>query len=184
MKPTSPRSSLLDPDKFSDEQVELAGGRGSPRSQLHIVRTLLQHPDLYRSWMPFAMHLIMANTLSPRDREIVILHTCSKCHGSYDVAHHNVIAKRAGLTDAEIDAAKSNGAGLSPVQRTLLKATDELIDDRNISDTTWTALSEHYTRQQLLDLVFTVGNYVTMTMVTRTFGVSIEANAEDGWKPN
>jgi 4-carboxymuconolactone decarboxylase len=183
MQSNSPRMPLLALDKFTDEQAELAGGRGSARSQLHVVRTLVQHPALYRSWMPYAMHLIMANTLTARDREIVILHTCAVCEGDYDLAHHHVIARRAGLTDAEIEAAKSNGAGLAASELTLMKAVEELVSSRNMSDATWVTLSERYTREQLLDLIFTVGNYVTMTMLTRTCGVPIEADTEGGWKP-
>jgi len=184
MKLKSPRFPPLEPDKFTDEQAELAGGRGSPRSQLNIVRTLVQNPALYRSWMPFAMHLIAASTLSAREREIVILHTCSICQGTYDLAHHKVIAQRAGLTDAEIESAKGDGAGLAPSERTLMEAAEELVSTRFIADATWDSLSKHYTHEQLLDLIFTVGNYVMMTMLTRTCGVSIEENAESGWKPN
>jgi hypothetical protein len=36
------RLAPLDPGKFTDEQAELTGGRGSARSELSIVRTLIQ----------------------------------------------------------------------------------------------------------------------------------------------
>jgi alkylhydroperoxidase family enzyme len=148
------------------------------------IRTLVQHPALLRNWNGFAMYLIKASSLSARDREILILHTCAQCHATYDVAHHTVIARRAGLTNAEIEAAIRDGAGLASFERTLLKAAEELIKDRCISDATWAALAGRYTRQQLMDLVFTVGNYVLMAMATRTFGVPLEDDIQGGWKPS
>jgi 4-carboxymuconolactone decarboxylase len=184
MDSKSPRLPPLELDEFTDEQAELAGGRGSPRGELSIVRLLVQNPALYRSWMPFAMHLITASSLSPREREIVILHTCAFCRGTYDVAQHRLIAQRAGVSVVDIDAAIGDGAGLSAFERTLIKAVEELAKDHCIADATYAVLAERYTPQQLLDLVFTVGNYVLMSMTTNTFAVKVEANIESGWKPN
>jgi 4-carboxymuconolactone decarboxylase len=186
MKPTTPRIPPLDPSQFTDEQAALTDGRDSPRSALNIVRTLVNHPALFRSWTPFAMHLIATNssTLTAREREILILRTCGVCESTYDVAQHTVIARRAGLTDTEISSVLRDGAGLSSFERTLLKAADELVRERCITDATWTALAERYTHQQLMDLVFTVGNYTMLSMATNTFGVPVESNVELGWKPN
>jgi 4-carboxymuconolactone decarboxylase len=184
MHPKSPRIPPLAPSKFTDEQAELAGGRDGARAQLSIVRLLVENPPLYRSWIPFAMHCIQASSMSPREREIVILHTCSFCHGTYDVAQHRVIAQRAGLSVADVDAAIKDGAGLADFERTLIKAAEELVTEHCIADATYAVLAKRYTPQQLLDLVFTVGNYTMMSMTTNTFGVQVEANIESGWKPN
>jgi 4-carboxymuconolactone decarboxylase len=174
----------LDPAEFTDEQAELAGGRGNPRGELSIVRLLVQNPPLYRHYFQFAMHLVAASSLSPREREIVILHTCSRCKGNYDVAQHRVIAQRAGLSVADIEAALNDGAGFSTFERTLLKGVEELVSNHRITDATYALLAERYTPQQLLDLVFTVGNYALMCMTTNTFDVQVEPNVASGWKPN
>jgi alkylhydroperoxidase family enzyme len=185
MHPKTPRMQPLDPAAFTDEQAELAGGRDGPRAQLNIVRILVQNPALYRSWMPFAMHLIgQGTTLSPREREIIILRTCKACNAKYDLAQHYVIAKRAGLTQAEIDAAVSDGAGLSDFERSLLSAVDELVQHKVISDATWPAIAARYSPAQQLDLLFTVGNYTLMAMTTNSLGVQVESDVENSWKPN
>jgi 4-carboxymuconolactone decarboxylase len=41
----------------------------------------------------------------------------------------------------------------------VLRATDELHDRSTITDATWAALGEHFGDEQVLDLVFLVGNY-------------------------
>lgn len=174
----------LDPSKFTDEQAEVAGGRDGARSGLNIVRLLVHNPKLYRSYFDFAMHLVAASSLSMRDREIVILHACSFCGDTYDVAQHRSIARKAGLSAEEIEAAINDGAGLTEFDRTLMRATEELIKDHHIADATYAALAERYSPQQLLDFVFTVGNYSLMSMVTNAFYVRVEsANTENNWKP-
>jgi 4-carboxymuconolactone decarboxylase len=184
MQSITARLAPLDPENYSDEQAELAGGRGNPRGELSIVRLLVQNPSLYRGFTHFAMHCISTNTLSNRERELVILHTCSFCKGKYDVAQHRVIAKRAGLSDADIEAAVKDGAGLSDFERTILKAAEELVKDHRIADATYATLAARYTPAQLLDFVFLVGNYAMMAMTTNTFDVKVEANIENSWKPN
>ena len=183
MQRKSVRLPPLDPDQYNDEQAELAGGRGSARGKLSIVRLLVQNPPLYREYFHFAMHLISANSLSTRDREIVILHTSATCRGKYDVAQHRVIAQRAGLSVADIESAIKDGAELSEFERTLLRAVEELVKDHRISDATYAMLAARYTPQQLLDLVFTVGNYSLMCMATNTFDVQVEPDVETSWKP-
>lgn len=183
MHPAKPRIELLHPTEFTDEQAELAGGRDGSRAQLSIVRTLVQHPALYRSWMPFAMHAIGSSSIDAREREIIILHTCAVCRATYDLAQHTVIARRVGLTSVEIESAKGNGAELSPFERTLLKAVEELIANHGLSDETWAATAARYSRRQQLDFVFTVGNYTMMAMTTNMFGVPLEDDLESGWKP-
>ncbi len=183
MQHTKQRIELTPPAQFTDEQSELAGGRDGARAQLNIVRTLVQNPALYRSWQPFVRHCIGANSMSVREREIVILHTCAVCNAGYDLAQHEVIARRCGLSDAEIQAAKTDGAALSEFERTLIQGVEELIKNQCLSDATWAVFAKSYSRQQQLDFLFAVGNYTMMAMTTNTLGVPLEADIESGWKP-
>ena len=56
----------------------------------------------------------------------------------------------------------------------LLRATDELHADAFSSDPTWAALSSHYDERQLIDLVFTVGQYNLVSMALNTLGVPLD----------
>jgi alkylhydroperoxidase family enzyme len=168
---------------FTDEQATLAGGRGSPRGELNFVRTLVHHPSLYASWIPFAEQLVFRSSLPAREREILIIRTSELCAERYEIAHHLHIARTLGLTDTEIEAAKRGGAGLSPFDNTLLKAVQELVTDHVISDQTWGMLAGRYTTQQLMEVVFLVANYSLMAMVTNSFGIPTEADVENAWKP-
>jgi len=50
---------------------------------------------------------------------------------------------------------------------------DELHKDAFISNSTWVALAEQYTEQQLIDLVLTVGQYNMIAMALNSFGVQL-----------
>lgn len=56
----------------------------------------------------------------------------------------------------------------------LTKARIELHRDHFVSDATWQALTVQYTTEQLIDLVFAVGQYTMVSMALNTFGVQIE----------
>ena len=64
--------------------------------------------------------------------------------------------------------------GWSAFDATLLRATDELHRDQRISETTWTELSARYNQQQLMDLVFTAGQYTMVSMFLNSAQVQLE----------
>ena len=81
-----------------------------------------------------------------------------------------------GLDETEIGRIRegAEAPGWSPAEQALLQATDQLVADAFISDETWAALSAHYEKQQLMDLVFTVGQYNLVSMALNTLGVQLE----------
>ncbi|MBV1687193.1 carboxymuconolactone decarboxylase family protein [Novosphingobium sp. G106] len=178
-----PRIPPLPVAEFTDEQAELGGGRGSQRSELNFVRTLVRHPKLYGSWIPFAEQLVFGSTLPGRDREILIIRTSELCGERYEAAHHIHIGRTLGLTDAEMESAQQDGAILTPFEQALIRAVNELVADHAMSDATWQALTDRYSTEQMIDVVFVVANYSLMAMVTNSFGIKPEADVGGSWKP-
>jgi 4-carboxymuconolactone decarboxylase len=66
-------------------------------------------------------------------------------------------------------------AGLAEHDSLLLTAVDELHADACLSDDTWAKLAKTYNTQQMMDLVFTVGQYNMVSMALNSFGVQLEA---------
>jgi 4-carboxymuconolactone decarboxylase len=114
--------------------------------------------------------------LAPREREILILRIGWLCQAEYEWGQHVIFGKAAGLTDAEIERIKAGpeAPGWAPFDATLLRAVDELHKDAFISDKTWGALSERYNTEQLMDVVFAVGQYNLVSMALNTFGVQLD----------
>ena len=84
------------------------------------------------------------------------------------------------LSDDEIRRTTKEAAapGWDPFEATLLAAVDELRADSMIADATWSALAARYDVRQLLDLVFTVGQYTLVSMALNTLGVQLDEGIE------
>jgi len=177
------RIPLVPTADFSNDQAELGGGRGNARGELNFVRALVNHPDLYSSWIPFAEQLVFRSKLPARDREILVIRTSELCGERYEALHHVYIGRTLGLTDEEMQSIKADGVLLPPFDQTLMRAADELVAKHQISDPTWAALAGRYDVQQLMEVVFVVANYSLMAMVTNSFEIRPESDVAATWKP-
>ena len=152
--------------------------RRNPRGAGNALATLARHPDLTEAFLPFNTRLLTRSTLPPRVRELAILRVAGRSGCAYEWAHHVRIAAKAGLSEAEIEAA---GRGEAPAEASsaeldaaVLGAVDELAGESNLSDRTWATLAAHLDERQLMDLVFTIGAYCLLAMAFNTFGVEPE----------
>jgi 4-carboxymuconolactone decarboxylase len=174
MRLDKPRIAPLADEEWSPEQRELLT-RGKPTRVLNIFRTLVRHPELYKSWMPFGSYLFKS-TIDARARELLIVRVGVLCNSGYELHQHIAIAKRLGISDAEIEQVRvgPDAPEWAPFDRVLLRAADELVQDKFISDATWSALRAQYDEKQVVDLIFTVGQYTLVSMALNSLGVQIE----------
>ena len=143
---------------------------------LNALGLLAHHPELATAYHHFNGHILFASTITPRQRELLILRVAALREAAYEWAQHAVLAGDAGITDAELEHIRSGpGAGCwSAFEAALLTAADELVRDACLSDGTWTTLAAELDTQQLMDVVFTVGAYDLLAMAFRTFGVELD----------
>lgn len=139
---------------------------------LNIFGTLARNPALLKSWFPFGAHVLFENSLTPRERELVILRVGWLSQSGYEWGQHVVIGRREGLDEADFDRLRKgpSAAGWIDREAALLRAADELHGDAFVSDATWSALS-WLSDEQKLDFVFTVGQYMLVSMALNTLGV-------------
>jgi 4-carboxymuconolactone decarboxylase len=153
--------------------VMLPEERRTPDAASNVLSTLVRHPDLTKAFLRFNVHLLMRSTLPARIRELAILRVAHRTSCVYEWVHHVDLGIRAGLTEDEIDAIR-RGQAADEFDRTVLAGVDELFDKSELSDTTWSALSERFDERQRMDFVFTVGCYTALAMALNTFGVEVE----------
>ncbi len=167
----------LDPKDFTAEQAELVG------DWTHLVfsRVVVRHPGAYRNFVPHIQAMIADATIPARDREIVVLRLLSLCGDTYELHHHRMIADlNTGMSGEEIEAAVAGqGDCLSDFDRLLIRAAEELLEDKVVGDDTWEKLGERYSIEQRMELVFLSGLYVTMAMLTKSFGMPLEDESGD-----
>ena len=145
---------------------------------LNVLGTLARYPALTRAYHTFNGHVQFATTLSPRQRELLVLRVAVRRRCAYEWAQHAILAGDVGLSSEEIErvAEGPDAPGWSTLERMMLAAVDELVADATVSDTTWAALAAELDEQQLMDLVFTVGAYEVLAMALRSFGVALDAD--------
>jgi alkylhydroperoxidase family enzyme len=176
MRLSAPRiPPVNDPSELPEEAREILS-QVSLGPAVNIFRTFIRHPKLLKRWLVFGNHVLFKSTLPPRERELLILRTGWRCRAEYEWGQHVIIGRAAGLTDEEIARVTQGPAasGWEPFDATLLRAADELHEDHIVGDETWRALGERYSAQQLMDLVFTVGQYTLVSMALNSFGVQLD----------
>jgi alkylhydroperoxidase family enzyme len=173
-----PRLPPLAEAEWSEEVRETlsglrVGGRGRPAN---IFATLARHPKLLRRWLVFANHVLFKSTLPPRERELAILRVGWLCRAPYELAQHAEIGRQCGLSDEEIRRVTkgAEAPGWSAGDAAILRAVDELHADSCVSDETWKALAARWSEEQLLDLLFAVGQYRLVSSVLNTLGVQLD----------
>ncbi len=142
---------------------------------------LAHHPELTIAYHHFNGHVLFASTITPRQRELLVLRVAVLRDAEYEWAQHAVLAGDAGISEAELGAVRSgpSDAAWSPFEAALLTAADELVEHARLSDATWTTLSGELDTQQLMDVVFTVGAYDLLAMAFRTFDVELDDDLRD-----
>ncbi|MBK9179398.1 MAG: carboxymuconolactone decarboxylase family protein [Acidimicrobiales bacterium] len=183
---TEPLLAPRPPDDWDEETTALLSNPSNPGDGvLNIFATLAHHPKLLKRWLVFGGHVLARSTLPARHRELVILRTGWRCRSPYEWGQHVSIARATGITDEEIArvAAGPEAPGWDPFEALLLRATDELHDDSALGEATWRALAEAYDEQQLLDLVFTVGQYHLVSMALNSCRVERDDGVDDTTVP-
>ena len=182
MRLTAPRIKPKEKENWDENDRTIMQPFVDSNTAHNVFKTLLQHPSMMKRWMVFANHVLFKSTLSFRDRELVILRVGYLCEAGYEWAQHEVIARKSGLDDEGVNSALVGPScpGLNEVDCLLLTATDELIGSAFIQDTTWDSLLEHFNEKQLVDLIFTVGQYNLVSMALNTLGVQLDEGLSQG----
>lgn len=175
-RPTAPRIAPVEKAAWTDAQREILAPYEQSERLYNVFTTMAQHPALAKDWLVFGGYILSRSTLPPRDRELLILRIGWLCGSEYEWAQHVRLAKGIGFTDADVAALAKGPTDKhwSEFEANLLRAADELHADACITDATWNALAAKYSKEQMMDTVFTVGQYNLVSMALNSFGVQLD----------
>ncbi|MEQ1551620.1 carboxymuconolactone decarboxylase family protein [Sphingorhabdus sp.] len=184
MRLSAPRIAPVDLDTIDDEQREalapmVEAAKDVTRSGGHILnifRTMVHAPKALTAFLAWGGYILSRrNSLSERDRELVILRVGYNCRSGYEFTQHTRIGLDAGLSEAQIEAIKAgpDDPSWNDADRAMLCATDDLARDFHVGDASWAALA-FLSDKQKMDLVMTVGQYTQVSMMLNSFGVQLD----------
>jgi alkylhydroperoxidase family enzyme len=158
--------------------AEIAGrvsGGGPP----NIFTTLGQHPRLFRAWLRYSARLMPFGSLPRCDTELVILRVAWRCRSAYEWHQHVSIALRVGLTPDELAGVAEGSAagGFTERQRALLAASDELISQCALSDSTWSAVQASLSDREAIELCLLIGHYQGLASTIGGLGIEVDGDS-------
>jgi alkylhydroperoxidase family enzyme len=173
------------PDRTGDAGIERSlpqraaialARRLSKGRSYQFLRVLSIDRRLFRPFLAFNLRLMPRGRLDRRDTEALILRTAWLCGSRYEWTQHGAIARRVGLSAAQIEAIGTDPESelLEESTRSLLRAVPELLDRHALSRETYERLAERLQPAQILELVMVVGNYAMLAGALNTFGVPLE----------
>ena len=178
---TQPRMAPVPVERWGDDELDalrqafpqpvidrfVAGG--APTA----ISTMLHNPPLAGSWLAYNNVLLWSPSIDHRLRELMVLRVARRSGSEYEWEQHVKLSERYGITPADIDAVKAGpeSDGFTPLERDLLAATDQLIDNYRVDDETWQRLASQLDERQLVEAVFIVGTYTCLAMVFNSLGL-------------
>lgn len=179
MTPRIPPIQRQEADPRSEAQFLRIESLGGYVPNMHL--TFGSHPELYAAWLPFAVHVMPNSTLAARHRQLLILGTCFAWRAVYPWAHHARISESLRALSSEEVARIEAGPGhasWSKNEAALLRACLETRTVGQISETTWATLAAHHDPKQLLDIVFTIGQYTLIATALNSLRVELDPGFE------
>jgi len=116
--------------------------------------------------------------LEPRLRETVILRVAHLSNSAYELYHHIPLGRAAGLTEVELGAlAVENYAKLDPLLAAAARFTDEVVKQLSPSDETLATLRKLVSDQILVNIVLTIGCYMSIARIVAVTGIEPDTAA-------
>lgn len=140
-----------------------------------VYRTLANRPPLFGAVGLMMAHLLVDNTLTDPQREIVIVRSCLHDRGAYPYRQHVAIAAAAGVNPTTLSQLSEQDSTIGdPADAAIVAAVDELHRDNDIGDSTWTLLTAQLEPRAIMDLIVTAGFYGLISLLLNASGTKLE----------
>jgi alkylhydroperoxidase family enzyme len=153
--------------------------RNMGRPVLNLYRMLANQPPALAAFLDMSRYVRGASSLDPGLRELAILATAHQLEQPYETSHHSAAAAEAGVTPEKVAAVGPGGSleVLSPAERAAVDFARQVARTRSCDDATFHLLREHFSKEQIVDLVLTTGWYHLCAVILGSFEVELESDS-------
>lgn len=163
----------------ADWPAAIADLRAGFAGQLNVYRLMAHHPDLLRAWTGLRAHIVQQTALGPVRAEVVILRLAHRLGCDYEWNQHVLRGLKVGLKKDRIARLRGACPDMLSEDALLCGAVDALLDQSRLSASQMQALEAGVGRQGVLDLMATVGMYLTLGFLLNSVSTPLEPeNAE------
>jgi alkylhydroperoxidase family enzyme len=150
---------------------------GLPR-KLNIFRMWANAATCFRPGMRFGNAILTKQKLGADLRELIIMAVARIEGGIYEWVQHVPIAERAGCRKdqvAALEALRFDDAAFDTRQKAMLRLVREVVRDVRASEAAVKEAEAHFSPQEMVEIILTVGFYMTMARMTETARVDVDA---------
>ncbi len=155
--------------------ISRIGAKAIRADDMHLFSTIGRTKRLFLGWLGYSGMLMPFGALKRSESETVIVRVAHLRGNRYESLHHRNIGARAGLTDTQFERI-FDGSGWDERSAALLDAVTELVEDKAVSDETWTRLAAFYDERRLVEIVMLVTTYDGLATAIDVLGIEPERN--------
>ena len=149
----------------------------------NLYRGLANHPALVAAWTEFSK-MLRHDTRTPRDlRELVILRGGQLMRSEYEWAQHLAMARKAGVTEAQIAAlADWRSSKVFDARQKAALALAEAVTEGHVTDEVYAEAKRHFDDHDYVELAAVAAFYAMVGRMLDAMGVELEPEMRD-YKP-
>src|SRR6476620_11583056 len=180
--PTAYTSTVTVPLPSEQTAQQIMGKSYDPERTLNVLKMCAGTEDLYEATIGIVKAMFQAKGVDPRIREMIILRAAKALNAPYEAQANVVMAKNAGLSTAEIDAAATDGpvSGINPDYVLVCKATDELSKTGTLRDQTLRELLDRNGETISRKIVLMIGWFNMLSLFLNGCRVPLETTDKVG----
>ncbi|MCU0447209.1 MAG: carboxymuconolactone decarboxylase family protein [Microscillaceae bacterium] len=163
------------PDTEIGEELAKMMPPGIP--PLYLFKTFAVNPRIMRKFQ--GGNLLDRGSLTLRQREIVIDRVTAQCGSEYEWGVHVAFfAEKVKLSQAQIQSLTfgdaSDAVWEDESEKILIQLTDETLATKQISEELWAKVKQHFSDEQVLELLALIGYYHTISLITNGLRIELE----------
>lgn len=180
-----PRLPALTPESTADPALQdlFAGLRGMGLEVFaNQLGTLAHHPALANAVLGVLRAYYEASTVPRRYLELVVLLVTARNRCDYCAAHHRPMGRKAGLSQAQLDAVDAltwrESDAFDETERAVLAFAEAVSAGGRMPDATFDALRAHFDERQIVELTVRTAMCEFFNRFNETFQLDVEPEAE------
>jgi alkylhydroperoxidase family enzyme len=149
----------------------------------NLYKALANHPALIAAWTEFSK-MLRHDTRTPRAlRELVILRGAQLMQSEYEWAQHLVMARKAGVTDSQIQELSNwrNSSQFDARQKAAIALSEDVTKGK-VSDAVYKEAMRHFDHHDYVELACVAAFYAMVGRMLDAMGVQLEDDMRD-YKP-